>query len=316
MYENIFHIYNNIKRIITILKVNIGIIGHISIDNIIDNDYSFNSIGGPPCYSGLVSQLLGAKINIITKIGKDFPNSYFKWLNQNKLNYSNNDVVKNKKTTQFQINISKQNKQMKLINKCENIKLNQFQFKNLNGILISPIVNEIPINLNIKINSISEITMLDPQGYIRKFNKNGLCNQKNIKIYDLPKTNIIKISEQESYSISKINNFKLILKLLAKKYQIVLGTLENNNAYLLNENKIFFIRNPNYNKLKDRIGLGDIFNGVFLTMFLKGENILWSISMAMAIASSRKEHGINKINKIGKYKELTDNIYNNIKKIE
>ena len=158
--------------------------------------------------------------------------------------------------------------------------------------------------------------MLDPQGYIRKFNKNGLCNQKNIKIYDLPKTNIIKISEQESYSISKINNFKLILKLLAKKYQIVLGTLENNNAYLLNENKIFFIRNPNYNKLKDRIGLGDIFNGVFLTMFLKGENILWSISMAMAIASSRKEHGINKINKIGKYKELTDNIYNNIKKIE
>ena len=98
MYENIFHIYNNIKRIIIILKVNIGIIGHISIDNIIDNDYNFNSIGGPPCYSGLVSQLLGAKINIITKIGKDFPNSYFRWLNQNKLNYSNNDIVKNQKT--------------------------------------------------------------------------------------------------------------------------------------------------------------------------------------------------------------------------
>ena len=73
MYENIFHIYNNIKRIITILRVNIGIIGHISIDNIIDNDYSFNSIGGPPCYSGLVSQLLGAKINIITKLEKIFP---------------------------------------------------------------------------------------------------------------------------------------------------------------------------------------------------------------------------------------------------
>ena len=51
-------------------------------------------------------------------------------------------------------------------------------------------------------------------------------------------------------------------------------------------------------------------------MFLKGENILWSISMAIAIASSRKEHGINKINKIGKCKELTENIYNNIKRIE
>ena len=298
------------------MRTNIGIIGHISIDRINDNNYKFNSIGGPPCYSGLVSQLLGAKINIITKIGKDFPNSYFKWLNQNKLNYSNNDIVKNQKTTQFQINISNQNKQIKLINKCEDIKLNQFQFKNLNGILISPIVNEIPINLNIKINSMSEITMLDPQGYLRKFDKNGLCNLKNIKINDLPKTNIIKISEQESYSISKINNFKLILKRLRKKYQIVLGTLENNNAYLLNKDKIFFIKIPNNNQLKDTIGLGDIFNGVFLTMFLKGEDILWSISMAIAIASSRKEYGINKINKIGKHRELTENIYNKIKRIE
>lgn len=298
------------------MKINIGIIGHISIDIINHNNNSINSIGGAPCYSGLVSQQLGAKINIITKIGKDFPDIYFKWLNQNKLNYSNNDIIKNKKTTKFQINISKQNKQLKLLNKCENIKLNQFQFNKLNGILISPIVNEIPKNLNMKINSIPEITMLDPQGYIRKFNNDGLCQQKNIKINQLPKTNIIKISEQESHSISKKNNFIFILKLLKKKYQIVLGTFENNHVYLLNKNKIFHIKTPNNNKLKDTVGLGDIFNGVFLTMFLKGEDILWSISMAIAIASSRKEYGINKINKIDDCKELTSNIYDKIKRIE
>ena len=62
--------------------------------------------------------------------------------------------------------------------------------------------------------------------------------------------------------------------------------------------------------------MGDIFNGVFLTMFLKGENILWAISMAMAIASSRKKYGINKIEEIGEYKELTSNIYDKIKRIE
>ena len=298
------------------MKVNIGIIGHISIDKINYNNHILNSIGGSPCYSGLASQQLGAKVNIITKIGKDFPNIYFKWLNQKKLNYSNNNIVKNKKTTQFQINISKKNKKLKLLNKCENIKSNQFQFDNLNGILISPIVNEIPRNLNMKINSIPEITMLDPQGYLRKFNNDGSCEQKNIKINQLPKTNIIKFSEQESHSISKINNFKFILKLLVKKYQIVLGTLENNNVYLLNKNKIFYIKTPNNNQVKDTTGLGDIFNGVFLTMFLKGENILWAISMAMAIASSRKKYGINKIEEIGEYKELTSNIYDKIKRIE
>ena len=68
--------------------------------------------------------------------------------------------------------------------------------------------------------------------------------------------------------------------------------------------------------VKDTTGLGDIFNGVFLTMFLKGENILWAISMAMAIASSRKKYGINKIEEIGEYKELTSNIYDKIKRIE
>lgn len=292
---------------------NICIIGHISIDKIKNNQIKKTSIGGPPCYSGLVCINEKSNVDAYTKIGYDFPQEYNSWLiNNNIQNIGNNSK---EKTTSFEINESNNKKILKLKSKCEKINLNNISFRKYDGILISPIVNEIEIKNNNIIEIMDQITMLDPQGYLRKFNNNGLCKLDKFNINLLPKTDIIKISEEESKMIDNSEYFLNRLKRISRKYNITIGTSNDNTVYFIVKNKIYIIKNIINIKIIDSIGLGDILNGVFLNSYIKNEDMLWSVSKGIACTSTSMGIGIEKLEKANNYDEFTDSIYNNIKEI-
>ena len=92
---------------------NICIIGHISVDNIHNNNNIHESIGGPPCYSGLTCINEGHNIEVLTKVGKEFPDKYESWLKDKNIEIKNQKS--SKETTSFDIkeinnnNMQKQN---------------------------------------------------------------------------------------------------------------------------------------------------------------------------------------------------------------
>ena len=133
---------------------NICIIGHISIDKIYNNNNMHESIGGPPCYSGITSINEGNNIEVLTKVGKDFPDKYESWLNEK------NIIIKNQKsskdTTSFKIKEINNNKQLILINKCEEIIPKKTILDNYDGIIISPIANELSKKYNKIINKLEK----------------------------------------------------------------------------------------------------------------------------------------------------------------
>ena len=294
--------------------VNICITGHISIDKITNQQNKELSIGGPPCYAGIASKNSKTNVSIYTKIGYDFPKKYTKWLKTNNLTTINN--ISKKNTTKFEIIESNNNKELKLINKCENIELSELDNNKYDGILISPIVNEISKSNNNIINNFEQKTMLDPQGYLRKFNSKGTCKLINYDLNELPKTDIIKVSKEESKKITKIENFLESLKKISKHYSIVIGTNRNITTYLISKNKIYNIEYIKKRKSYDTIGLGDILDGVFFSNYLKGEEISWALSLGIACASSRNGTGIKKIEITSNYEEEAYKIYNNIKNIQ
>ena len=56
--------------------MNIGIAGHITIDEIqLGDDFTVN-VGGPPRHSGPIANNLGSSVYIFTKMGLDFPDEY------------------------------------------------------------------------------------------------------------------------------------------------------------------------------------------------------------------------------------------------
>ena len=293
---------------------NICIIGHISIDMITNKQIKEKSIGGPPCYTGITCINEGLNVEIYTKVGKDFPIEYKTWLENKGIIMKNSISVSN--TTSFEITeYNNNNKKIKLLNKCENIILEESEINNYEGIIISPIVNELNVKNKKILNAFGKKTMLDPQGYLRKFNEEGICNLRYMNINELPQTEIIKISEEESLMLDKSSNFLDRLKNISKIYPITIGTINNQLTYLINDGKCYAIKNNQSSILKDTIGLGDILNGVFFSMYMKNNDILWSISRAIAFTSTREGIGIKKLESNNEYDELSNLIYDNIMRI-
>ena len=293
---------------------NICIIGHISIDKIHNNKNIHESIGGPPCYSGLTCINEGHNIEVLTKVGKEFPDKYESWLKDRNIEIKNQKSSKN--TTSFDIKEINNNKHLRLISQCEEIIPKKTMLSNYDGIIISPIANELNKENNKIINKLDNKTMLDPQGYIREFDKEGFCNLRHIRINELPRTDIIKISEEESMMLDNSTRMLDRLKKIAETYPTTIGTIGNYSTYIINNEKCYLINNNKSDNLKDTVGLGDILNGMFFSMYLKNEDLLWSISKAIAFASTRTGIGIKKLEVEIEYNELVDHIYNNIKRID
>ena len=264
-------------------------------------------IGGPPCYSGLTCINEGHNIEVLTKVGKDFPDKYESWLKDRNIEIKNQKS--SKETTSFDIKEINNNKHLRLISQCEEIIPKSTELANYDGIIISPIANELDKENNKIINKLDNRTMLDPQGYLREFDKEGFCNLRHIKINELPRTDIIKISEEESMMLDNSTRMLDRLKKIAETYPITIGTIGNDSTYLINNKICYAIKNNKPDNLSDTIGLGDILNGMFFSMYLKNEDLLWSISKAIAFASTRTGIGIKKLEVEIEYNELVDHIY-------
>ena len=67
---------------IEIQNFDITVVGHFSIDTIrLPNQLSpFISLGGAVTYVSFISKLIGKTVLIISKVGEDFPNSYWQLL--------------------------------------------------------------------------------------------------------------------------------------------------------------------------------------------------------------------------------------------
>ena len=293
---------------------NICIIGHISIDKIHNNKNICESIGGPPCYSGVTCINEGHNVEVLTKVGKDFPDKYKTWLKNKNIGIKNQESSKD--TTSFDIKETNNSKQLILINQCEEVIPIKTELNSYDGIIISPIANELNKENNETINKLDNRTMLDPQGYIREFGKGGVCNLKRTGINELPRTDIIKISEEESIMLDNSTRVVDRFKKIAETYPITIGTIGNDSTYLINNKICYVINNNKSDNLSDTVGLGDILNGMFFSMYLKNEDILWSISMSIAFASTRTGTGIKILETEIEYNELANHIYNDIKRID
>ena len=284
----------------------LDIFSHCTIDTIQINDSKYVVPGGPACYCSLTARILKFDVRLHTKFGSDFP--LVNYLTEQKIIFE--DALSTKPTTQFTLNLVNSERTLFLENKCESISSITLD---TDSVIISPLFDEISIELFEKIKKNANFVLLDPQGFLRRKNSE---NKIYLEQTDLNLSNVsaIKVNPDELKCLTSASNIDGVKILQKKGIENVILT-DKQNISLLSKNKIYSITLPNL-ELVDTTGIGDIFCAAFCCTMLREKDILWALSFAggaVQAALESKQIGLEKIPPKGAIESNAYYFYNTIK---
>jgi sugar/nucleoside kinase (ribokinase family) len=299
----------------------IGIASHIVKDSIIDSEGTkIESLGGPACYGSVIAKTFKLDAYLFTKVGNDISNK-LEFLKENNIFIKNDQIDEKNPTTRFQLFLNKNgSRKLLLLDKCSPIDISYRDIDNLDGIILSPVIDEIPRNIfqNLAKTKKEKFIMLDPQGFLRNWNKETLLISYKEKLdLDFKGITAIKTDEEELSALTKGITSIEGMKLLKKKYclEFVIST-GYNSVLFLNKNILYSL---SFNKIpnQDNTGLGDILTSGFSCSYLKERDPLWAICFATGsvIASlDANKKGLEKVpRKINLIERNASYFYNTIK---
>ena len=277
----------------------LDVISHCTIDTIEINGSEYVVPGGPGCYCSLTARALKFDVKLHTKFGSDF--TYADYLTKQKIDFENTPSTE--PTTRFRLQLANSERTLFLENKCEvinNIILDA------DSVIISPLFDEVPLEMFAKIKNDANFVLLDPQGFLRRVNSENkiYLEQTNLNLSDI---SAIKVNSDELRSLTNSSNLDGI-KILQKKGISNVILTDKQNISLLSENKIYSITLPNI-ALNDTTGIGDIFSSTFCCTMLKEKDILWALSFAGGAAQAALESGQIGLEKIPSKGAIESNAY-------
>jgi len=277
----------------------LDVLSHCAIDTIQVNNSKYVVPGGPACYCSLTARILKFDVRLHTKFGSDFP--LVDYLVEQKIVFEN--ALSTKQTTQFTLNLVNSERELFLQNKCDpisNITLDA------DSAIISPLFDEISIELFEKIKNDASFVLLDPQGFLRRVNSENKIYLEQTDL-NLSGISAIKVNSDELRSLTNNSNLDGI-KILQKKGIDNVILTDKQNISLLSENKIYSITLPDI-VLNDTTGIGDIFSSTFCCTMLKEKDILWALSFAGGAAQAALESGQIGLEKIPSKGAIESNAY-------
>jgi len=277
----------------------LDVISHCTIDTIQVNDSKYVVPGGPACYCSLTARILKFDVRLHTKFGSDFP--LVDYLVEQKIVFEN--ALSTKQTTQFTLNLVNSERVLFLQNKCDPISDITLD---TDSVIISPLFDEISVELFEKIKNNANFVLLDPQGFLRRVNSENkiYLEQTNLNLSGI---SAIKVNLDELRCLTNTSNIDGI-KILQKKGIDNVILTDKQNISLLSENKIYSITLPDI-VLNDTTGIGDIFSSAFCCTMLKEKDILWALSFAGGAAQAALESGQIGLEKIPSKGAIESNAY-------
>ena len=277
----------------------LDVISHCTIDTIEINDSEYVVPGGPGCYCSLTARALKFDVKLHTKFGSDF--TLADYLTEQKIVFEN--AFSTEPTTQFTLQLVNSERTLFLKNKCEII---NNVILDTDSVIISPLFDEIPLELFEKIKNDVNFVLLDPQGFLRRINSE---NKIYLERTDLNLTGVsaIKVNSDELKALTNTDHLDGI-KILQKKGIDNVILTDKQNISLLSENKIYSITLPDIT-LNDTTGIGDIFSAAFCCTMLKEKDILWALSFGGGAAQAALESGQIGLEKIPSKAAIESNAY-------
>ena len=275
----------------------IGIFSHCTMDTIVYENEQYDAPGGPASYCSLTARKQKHDVNLYTKFGPNYPlEEFFK---ENKINTP--DALSSQSTTRFKIELNGSDRKLFVENMCD--KINFIENDN-DGIIISPVFDEISLETYSQIKNPDNFVLLDPQGFLREKNSNNEISLKRTSL-DLNNVNAIKMNPDELYALTGLTDNDGIKQLQKLGIEYVIYT-NKQEISLLVKDKLYTIFLPKMN-LTDTTGIGDIFCSTFVCTMLKEKDFLWALSFAGGAAQSALESKAFGLEKVPEKSALENN---------
>lgn len=265
-------------------------VGHFAIDLITSPKIASPqaTLGGSPTYTSIATAKLGAKVSVISKVGEDFQDKHLECLKSNGVDLSGLKKVKSGATTKFILTYRNGQRKLQLKDRAPVISTldipDSLQAKALH---VAPIANEIQNSVIAKLRGLTEILSLDPQGFIRTFNKKGNMRLKLWKANQaLTQIDIYKSSNREIRTVTRLKKLPLAMREI-RDYgaKIVMVTRGMKGTVLLVDDEFYHIPACKPRVFRDPTGAGDAFIGAFLAEYLQGKESLWCACVGSAASS-------------------------------
>jgi len=265
-------------------------VGHLSIDTIISPKTTrpITALGGPPAYASVAAARLGAKVSIISNVGEDFPNKYAEWLQSNRVDLTGLKRVSNASTTRFVLEYKNWERKLRLSARAPPILPSDISESLRTEIVhVAPIANEIPSEVVAKLRMSAKVLSLDPQGFVRSFDKEGNVGLKSWREPEvLAQVDVFKSSTEEIQAITDVQDLKSAMKQIgAYGMPIVMVTKGIKGSALFFEEQYYEIPQCKSRTVVDPTGAGDAFIGAFLAEYLRVKDVLWCVCVGSAAAS-------------------------------
>ena len=265
-------------------------VGHFAIDLITSPKIAYPkpTLGGPPTYVSLAARKLGAKVSVISKVGEDFPHEYVAWLEANGVDLSGLKRVRGAKTTCFTLKYKGKKRRLQLRTLAPPITPQDIpRSLKAKAVHVAPIANEVFPETIHELRRLTDILSLDPQGFVRKFNKEGYVSPERLANPQvLGEIDLYKSSTNEIKMVTGLTELRSAMeKIQDCGVKIVMVTRGLRGSALLYKGDFYDIPACKPRTVQDPTGVGDAFIGAFLVEYVKGKEPHWCACVGSAAAS-------------------------------
>jgi sugar/nucleoside kinase (ribokinase family) len=261
--------------------------GFITIDTIQLPMRQVTSVGGPPSYAGLICSRFGYEVTPLTRVGNDFPDEQAVWLARNGVVIRAQDRSLAKPTTRFKINNAAGMRTLTLGSRCEDLNASQIPpDTRFNASLVSPLAGEVSSALLTEISARTDFTFLDPQGFVRTFDRDGKVSTSPLRERSiLSKVDAIKMDRNEAEMLTgRAEPRQALEKIASIGVRKAIVTQAGEACHVLDGTRIYQVQVPK-SPVVDTTGAGDILSGATVSWYLKTRDFLRSACFGIAASS-------------------------------
>lgn len=254
------------------------LVGHIALDKIITNDGVSYRLGGPPSYACSVSSVLDNQLDLITRIGPDFPIEYTSQFKS--WGFDLEPWKCENPTTGFILDYRTSPRGLGVSAICDPLTLPDLP---LDSVILSPITSELTEK---QVTSLeADYVSLDPQGLIRENMVKETINLVEWRPDWLGNINLLKTSSEEHTYLTGCTDPAQSMRILARKgIETILITMGELGALVYHQGYRYTV--PVYpTESVDSTGAGDCFLAAVHDKLEAGEPLEWAISYGSAVAS-------------------------------